>query len=87
MDLYVVKVRNMAKKSGEGEFYIADILVVSDKISGIFQQFISLEQYKALVGLINDKVTFPIDKKYLETKLINNELVERVNFDNLLSNI
>ena len=87
MDLYVVKVRNMAKKSGEGEFYIADILVVSDKISGIFQQFISLEQYKALVGLINDKVTFPIDKKYLETKLICNELVERVNFDNLLSNI
>lgn len=87
MDLYVVKVRNMPKKSGEGEFYIADILVVSDKISGIFQQFINFEQYKALVGLINDKVTFPIDKKYLETKLINNELVERVNFDNLLSNI
>lgn len=87
MDLYVVKVRNLVKKSGEGEFYLADILVVSDNISGIFQQFISLEQYKSLLGLINDKVTFPIDKKFLETKLINNELVERVNFDNLLSNI
>lgn len=87
MDLYVVKVRNLVKKNGEGEFYIADILVVSDKLSGIFQQFISVEQYKALTGLLNDNVTFPIDKRYLETKLVNNELVERVNFDNLLSNI
>lgn len=87
MDLYVVKVRKLDKKNGGGQFFIADILVVSDKFSGIMQQFIDLQQYNAMYGLLEDKSTFSIDTKYLETKFVNNELVERVNFDNMLSAI
>lgn len=87
MELYVVNVRNLEKKNGGGEFYIVDIMVIAKNNTGIFNQFISDEEYKALYGLIQDLKTVPIDNKYLETKLINNELVERVNFVNMLSNI
>lgn len=86
MDLYVVNVRNLEKKNGGGEFYIADIMVISKNNTGIFNQFINIEEYKALYGLIQDNTTIPINNKYLETKLINGELVERVNFVNMLSN-
>lgn len=87
MDLYVVNARNLAKKSGEGEFYIADIMVIDNTNSGIFNQFITIEQYKALKGLLNDKTTFPVDKIYLETKLVGSDLVERVNFNNMLQGV
>lgn len=86
MIIKLCNLKNLPKKKGGGEFYIADLLVIDGNSTALINDFITQDIYNTLNTKRKIK-ELTIDEKYIKHVIRNNQIVCSIDYSNYLKSI